>query len=166
MAHRRYCFMQGAGRARGSSQGKWVRFRIADERTRTSIAAMLRPLHLLMDIVPRSSVLYSCGRVFCPRKRVSNQTNPRCPKRGSYRPKPETLALLKTSGNSINGVGETTPRRPSPFFWHAPDEHPWGALQIVARENSRKCPGSAEAFQAAYTCPELIPVVDSKVRFR
>jgi epoxyqueuosine reductase len=95
-------------------------------------------------------------------KRVNNQTNPRRPKRGSYRPKPETLALLKTSGNTINGMGETTPRRPSPFFWHPPDQHPWGALQIVARENSRKCPGSAEAFQAAYTYPELIPVADTR----
>jgi epoxyqueuosine reductase len=93
---------------------------------------------------------------------VNNQANPRRPKRGSYRPKPETLALLKTSGNPINGVGETTPRRPSPFFWHPPDQHPWGELQIVARANSRKCPGSAEAFQAAYTYPELIPVADTR----
>jgi epoxyqueuosine reductase len=92
----------------------------------------------------------------------NNEINPRRPKRGTYKPKPETLALLKTSGNPINGVGETTPRRPSPFFWHPPDQHPWGALQIVARENSRKCPGSAEAFQAAYTYPELVPVADTR----
>ena len=38
--------------------------------------------------------------------------NPRRPKRGSYTPRPETLALLKVSGNPINGLGETTPRRP------------------------------------------------------
>jgi epoxyqueuosine reductase len=93
---------------------------------------------------------------------VNDQTNPRRPKRGTYRPKPETLALLKTSGNPINDVGETTPRRPSPFFWHPPVQHPWGALQIVARENSRECPGSAEAFQAAYTYPELVPVADTR----
>jgi epoxyqueuosine reductase len=31
-------------------------------------------------------------------------------------------------------------------------------LQILARKNSRKCPGSMEAFQAAYNPPELIPV--------
>ncbi len=89
-----------------------------------------------------------------------NQANPRRPKRGSYQPKPETLALLKVSGNPINGVGETTPRKPSPFFWHPPDKNPWGGLQIVARENSRKSPGSVEAFQAAYSYPELIPVAE------
>jgi epoxyqueuosine reductase len=91
---------------------------------------------------------------------VTDQANSRRPRRGSYKPRPETLALLKVSGNPINGVGETTPRRPSPFFWHPPDKHPWGGLQIVARENSRKCPGSASAFQAAYSYPELIPVAD------
>jgi hypothetical protein len=67
---------------------------------------------------------------------------------------------LRVSGNSINGVGETTPRQPSPFFWHPPDQHPWGDLQLLARKNSRKGPGSTEAFQGAYTYPELIPVAD------
>jgi epoxyqueuosine reductase len=82
-------------------------------------------------------------------------SNPRRPRRGTWQPKAETTALLRVSGNPINGVGETSLRRPSPFFWHPPDQHPWGDLQIVARQNSRKCPGSAEAFQAAYTYPEL-----------
>jgi ferredoxin len=91
---------------------------------------------------------------------MPDQPNPRRPKRDSYRPKPETLALLKVSGNPINGLGETTPRRPSPFFWHSPDQHPYGALQDVARQNSRKCPGSAPAFIAAYTHPELVPVAE------
>jgi ferredoxin len=86
--------------------------------------------------------------------------NPRRPKRNSYKPKPETLALLRLSGNTINGLGETECRRPSPFFWHPPDKHPYGELQIVARTNSRKCPGSAEVFAAAYTHPELIPVAE------
>src|ERR1700678_1068307 len=89
---------------------------------------------------------------------AQDQANPRRPKRGSYKPRPETVALLKVSGNPINGLGETTQRRPSPFFWHPPDQHPYGELQIVARQSSRKCPGSAPAFLAAYTHPELIPV--------
>jgi epoxyqueuosine reductase len=89
---------------------------------------------------------------------VQNQVNPRRPKRGSYKPKPETVALIKVSGNPINGLGETTPRRPSPFFWHPPDQHPYGELQIVARKSSRGCPGSPEAFQAAYNYPELVAV--------
>jgi epoxyqueuosine reductase len=72
------------------------------------------------------------------------------------------MALLKVSGNPINGLGESAPRRPSPFFWHPPDQHPYGELQTVARLNSRKCPGSQEAFLAAYDRPELIPVAASR----
>jgi epoxyqueuosine reductase len=91
---------------------------------------------------------------------MPDEPNPRRPKREQYRPKAETLALLKTSGNPINGLGESTQRRPSPFFWHPPDQHPYGELQMVARQSSRKCPGSAAAFMAAYNHPELIPVAE------
>jgi len=90
------------------------------------------------------------------------QPNPRRPKRESYRPKPETLALLKVSGNPINGLGETTVRRPSPFFWHPPEYHTWGELQILARQGIRNCPGAAPAFLAANTHPELDPVAEVK----
>jgi len=92
----------------------------------------------------------------------SNGPNPRRPRRGSYTPQAETLSLLKVSGNAINGLGETTPRQASPFFWHPPDQHPYEELQNVARRNSRKCPGSAEVFMAAYTHPELVPIAASK----
>lgn len=91
-----------------------------------------------------------------------SQANPRRPKRGTYAPKPETLALLNVSGNSINGLGETLPRQASPFFWHPPDQHPYGPLQDVARQNSRKCPGSGPAFIAAYTHPLLVPVAETR----
>ena len=84
------------------------------------------------------------------------------PKRERYIPKPETLALLKVSGNPINGLGETTPRQASPFFWHPPDQHPWGELQIVARQSSRRCPGAAPVFMAAYNHPELIPIAEAR----
>jgi epoxyqueuosine reductase QueG len=87
---------------------------------------------------------------------MTQPTNSRRPKRGTWTPQPETAALLRVSGNPINGVGENFPRRPSPFFWHPPDQHPFGDLQLIARQNSRKCPGSTEAFQAAYAYPELI----------
>jgi epoxyqueuosine reductase len=80
-----------------------------------------------------------------------------------YVPKPETLALLKCSGNPINGLGETAARRPSPFFWHPPDKHPFGELQIEARKNSRKCPGAAEVFKAAYTHPPLVEIPEQRV---
>ncbi len=79
-------------------------------------------------------------------------------KQKPYVPKPETLALLRESGNPINGLGETAVRRASPFFWHPPDQHPFGDLQLVARQSSRKCPGATEAFAAAYNHPELCPI--------
>lgn len=88
--------------------------------------------------------------------------NPRRPRRGTYTPKPETLALLKDSGNTINGLGETSSRQASPFFWHPPSQHPYGPLQDVARQNSRKCPGSGPVFMAAYTHPELVPVAETR----
>ena len=93
---------------------------------------------------------------------MPEQVNPRRPKRESYRPKAETLALLKVSGNPINGLGETTVRRASPFFWHPPDQHPYGELQVVARQSSRSCPGSVAAFQAAYSYPELVAVAETR----
>jgi len=86
---------------------------------------------------------------------MTERSNPRRPKRGTWTPQPETVALLRVSGNLINGVGETKSRQPSPFFWHPPDQHPYGELQLLARKNSRKCPGSTEAFQGAYAYPEL-----------
>jgi Pyruvate/2-oxoacid:ferredoxin oxidoreductase delta subunit len=91
-----------------------------------------------------------------------NGSNPRRPKRGSYTPQAETLSLLKVSGNAINGLGEASLRQASPFFWHPPDQHPYKELQDVARRNSRKCPGSAEVFMAAYTHPELIGVAERR----
>jgi epoxyqueuosine reductase len=94
---------------------------------------------------------------------MTGSGNPRRPQPGSYRPRPETLTLLKVSGNPINGLGETEPRRPSPFFWHPPDTHPWGGLQVAARENIRRCPGATEAFGAAYQYPELIPVAEERI---
>jgi len=83
-------------------------------------------------------------------------------RRKPYTPDPKTLSLLSVSGNPINGVGETEVRRASPFFWHPPEQHPYGDLQMVARQNSRKCPGSTEAFAAAYNHPELCPIADER----
>ena len=83
-------------------------------------------------------------------------------RRKPYKPAAATLSLLRVSGNPINGLGETTDRRASPFFWHPPDQHPYGELQLVARQNSRKCPGSTEAFAAAYNHPPLSPVAEHR----
>jgi ferredoxin len=37
--------------------------------------------------------------------------------------------MPQVSGNTVNGLGETTPRPPSPFFWHEPRYHEFGAMQ-------------------------------------
>ena len=50
--------------------------------------------------------------------------------RDRFTPDPDQMALWpEISGNSINGVGETTTRRPSPVYWHEPDSIPHGPLQ-------------------------------------
>jgi epoxyqueuosine reductase len=37
--------------------------------------------------------------------------------------------MAGVSGNEVNGLGETELRPPSRFFWHPPDEQPFGAMQ-------------------------------------
>ena len=111
----------------------------------------------MVDLPPPLLRVYWVARnIFPAKSAMSNNRNPRRLKRGSYSPKPETLALLKVSGNPINGLGETTPRRPSPFFWHPPDQHPYGELQVAARQNMCKCPGYEAAFAGARSYPELM----------
>ena len=95
---------------------------------------------------------------------VEKQINPRRPKRNSYQPRPETLALLKVSGNPINGLGETEIRKPSPFFWHPPTLHPYGELQLAARSWMSKCPGYETAFAPARNHPALIPIAESRAQ--
>jgi len=47
-----------------------------------------------------------------------------------FSPKPEQLALIPaTSGNTINGLGETKFRRASHVYWHDPDTIAHGELQ-------------------------------------
>jgi epoxyqueuosine reductase len=84
------------------------------------------------------------------------------PRRGHFSAKPETLALLKASGNPINGLGETNQRRPSPFFWHPPTMHPFGELQVAARSRMSKCPGYDAAFAPARNHPELVPIAKER----
>lgn len=79
-----------------------------------------------------------------------------------FTPRPETLALMPVSGNPINGLGETAQRRPSPFFWHPVDKHPFGELQAESRKYSRQCPGAAEIFMAAHKHPGLGPIAPER----
>lgn len=47
-----------------------------------------------------------------------------------YRPDPEILAQFPdVSGNTVNGLGETGQRPPSPFFWHPPEQQSHGSLR-------------------------------------
>ncbi len=52
------------------------------------------------------------------------------PAQPRFTPKPEQLALMpEVSGNTINGLGEATPRRPKPIYWHDPSTLAHGRLQ-------------------------------------
>ncbi len=79
-----------------------------------------------------------------------------------YSPKAETLALLKESGNPINGLGETVQRRPSPFFWHPPTMHPFADLQVAARARMSQCPGYDAAGANARNHPEFVPIATTR----
>jgi epoxyqueuosine reductase len=64
------------------------------------------------------------------------------------------------SGNTINGLGETEPRRASRFFWHPPDSHAFGALQKAVINHHRQSPPiAAEYSPTAGRGPPLIEVV-------
>ena len=92
------------------------------------------------------------------------QAEPNRPRPKQFSPKPETRALLKVSGNPINGLGETEQRRPSPFFWHPAALHPYGDLQIAARARMSEIPGYQTSFSKAHAHPELIPVAESRTQ--
>ena len=48
-----------------------------------------------------------------------------------WTPSAEQMALWPAiSGNTINGVGETDVRKPSPIYWHAPESTAHGKLQL------------------------------------
>ena len=60
------------------------------------------------------------------------------------------------SGNTINGVGETAHRRPSPIYWHPPDSIPHGKLQLwfYARTgNPEELAEARQERQAAIDAP-------------
>lgn len=53
------------------------------------------------------------------------------------------------SGNTINGLGETEVRRPSPFFWHPPDRQTHGALQKEVTDYHRQSAEVRRYFSSA-----------------
>lgn len=56
---------------------------------------------------------------------------PRGKERPDFTPDPDQMALWPdVSGNAVNGLGETGPRRPSPVYWHEqPEKIPHGVMQ-------------------------------------
>jgi ferredoxin len=64
-----------------------------------------------------------------------------------YTPNPRFTDLFPDmSGNVVNGLGETAVRRASPFFWHPPDKHDFGALQQEVISYHRNSPEMCEVF--------------------
>jgi epoxyqueuosine reductase len=69
-----------------------------------------------------------------------------------WTPSDEQMALWPSvSGNTINGVGETRARRPSPVYWHDPDVTPHGRLQrwFYARMTPRVLDARVERIAAS-----------------
>ena len=73
----------------------------------------------------------------------------RKPEQGAYRPMQRFLdAFPPVSGNTVNGLGETTVRRPSPFFWHPPDRQTHGRLQAEVTDYHRQSAAMREHFDS------------------
>lgn len=60
-------------------------------------------------------------------------------RKSDYRPMKRFVDQFpEVSGNTINGLGESSVRRPSPFFWHPPDRQTHGALQQEVTDYHRR----------------------------
>ena len=57
-----------------------------------------------------------------------------------------TDAFPDISGNAVNGLGESSFRRPSPFFWHPPDRQTHGDLQKMVTEYHRQSDAIRKEF--------------------
>ena len=76
-----------------------------------------------------------------------------------FTPDPEILARFpETSGNAVNGLGETEPRRASPFFWHPPERQTHGELSafVLQRFQSQR-PGTMAWDDVGGRGPEELP---------
>jgi len=80
-----------------------------------------------------------------------------------YTPSAELMRHFPAvSGNAVNGLGETQRRSPSPFFWHPPDRHPFGALQQFIVNDLRPAAGEDHSFRnpAVDRGPALVAVAE------
>ena len=79
-----------------------------------------------------------------------------------FSPKPEQLALIPaTSGNTINGLGETRFRRASHVYWHDPDTIAHGELQkwFYTQDPDNQAIAKARAARAKILDIEVPPVI-------
>ncbi len=78
-----------------------------------------------------------------------------------FTPNPEQAALKpEISGNAINGLGETTFRRPTRVYWHDPDTIPHGGLQkwFYTQDPDNPAIAQARADRAKILAMEVSPV--------
>jgi epoxyqueuosine reductase len=71
------------------------------------------------------------------------------------------------SGNSINGVGEKTERRPSPIYWHPPEKIPHGPLQKWFYErtgNADETLAEARRDRQRAIDEPLVPIAESTAK--
>ena len=67
----------------------------------------------------------------------------------SFEPSSEQQALLpEVSGNTLNGVGEKSLRRPTPVYWHKPDTIPHGPAQAWMTEKFNAVPDLRKVYAA------------------
>ena len=72
----------------------------------------------------------------------------------------------EASGNDINGLGEKSVRRPSPFFWHPPDRQTHGALQKEVTDYHRQSDAVRKWFSSnppGGRGPEAVPQSQERV---
>ena len=70
------------------------------------------------------------------------------------------------SGNDINGRGEESVRRPSPFFWHPPDRQTHGELQKEVTDYHRRSAAVRKWFSPnppGGRGPEAVPQSEEKI---
>jgi epoxyqueuosine reductase len=80
-----------------------------------------------------------------------------------YTPSAEFEALWPgISGNQINGVGESSVRSPAPFFWHPPEQHPYGPLWQISRRTTRRDPAVRAMIESAFAHPPLAPIAPTR----
>lgn len=84
-----------------------------------------------------------------------------------YTPNPEQLALMPaTSGNAINGMGETGFRRASPVYWRDPETIEHGELQkwFYTQDPDNAAIADARAARAKIMELQLKPVANEPLR--